>query len=313
MADPSGTQGSEPAVDTEVREAPAAPQAAPTAAPVAVEAPEPLNPMDYGAKDYVLDVVRTERGKFYQIIDDPANWEAPTRSGHWQVRDLVGHMIDVTEGYLTRWDMARRGEQPGALGLLVMASELDRVALTFRNLPREENINRLKASSDRLMAIFDSLTPEQWGSFNVTHVFMGPLPMFFYPAFQIMDYGVHTWDMRQGLGQTDAKVDERAAGVLVPYMFVGMLANTVDQKSAEGVDITYGIVVDGKWGGKWRVDVKDGKLTFAPTDDVSTLPAVFHFKDASDFVLTVFQRFEGGEATGDPQVIDKARHLFFRI
>ena len=71
----------------------------------------PINPMDYSAKDLVLDVVRTERGKFYQIIDDPANWEAPTRSGHWQVRDLVGHMIDVTEGYLTRWDMARRGEE----------------------------------------------------------------------------------------------------------------------------------------------------------------------------------------------------------
>ena len=269
--------------------------------------------MDYSAKDLVLDVVRTERGKFYQIIDVPENWESPTRSGHWQVRDLVGHMIDVTEGYLTRWDMARRGEEVQPLGLLVMASELDRVALTFRNLPREETINRLKASSDRLMAIFDSLTPEQWGSFNVTHVFMGPLPMFFYPAFQIMDYGVHTWDMRQGLGETDAKVDERAAGVLVPYMFVGMLQNTVDQQAAKGVNITYGIVVDGPWGGKWRVDVKDGALTFAPTDDVSALPAVFHFKDASDFVLTVFQRFEGGEATGDPQVIDKARHLFFRI
>ena len=69
-----------------------------------------INPMDYSAKDTVLDVVRTERGKFYSIIDDPKNWESPTRSGHWEVRDLVGHMIDVTEGYLTRWDMAHRGE-----------------------------------------------------------------------------------------------------------------------------------------------------------------------------------------------------------
>ncbi len=271
-----------------------------------------INPMDYSAKDLVLDVVRTERGKFYQIIDDPANWEAPTRSGHWQVRDLVGHMIDVTEGYLTRWDMARRGEEVQPLGLLVMASELDRVALTFRNLPREESINRLKASSDRLMAIFDSLTPEQWGSFNVTHVFMGPLPMFFYPAFQIMDYGVHGWDMRQGLGDTNATVDERAAGVLVPYMFI-LMQSTVDQESATGVDATYGIVVDGNWGGKWKVTVKDGQFTYEPVEDVGGLPAVFHFKDPSEFVLTAFQRIEGGEATGDPQVIDKARHLFFRI
>jgi uncharacterized protein (TIGR03083 family) len=268
--------------------------------------------MDYSAKDLVLDVVRTERGKFYQIIDVPQNWEAPTRSGHWEVRDLVGHMIDVTEGYLTRWDMARRGDEVQGLGLLVMAKELDRVALTFRTLPREEAISRLKSASDKLMTILDGLTAEQWGGFNVTHVFMGPLPAFFYPAFQIMDYGVHTWDMRQGLGETSATVDERAAGVLVPYMFI-LMQYTVDQESAQGVDATYGIVVDGDWGGKWRVQVKDGQFTYEPTDDVSSLPAVFHFTTPSEFVLTAFQRIEGGEASGDPEVIAKARHLFFRI
>jgi uncharacterized protein (TIGR03083 family) len=274
--------------------------------------PVAINPMDYSAKDLVLDVVKTERGKFYQIIDVPQNWESPTRSGHWEVRDLVGHMIDVTEGYLTRWDMARRGDPATGMGLTVMAQELDRVALTFRNLPREEAINRLKASSDRLMTLFNGMTADQWGGFNVTHVFMGPLPLFFYPAFQIMDYGVHTWDMRVGLGETNAKVDERAAGVLVPYMFI-LMQSTVDQDSARGVDATYGIVVDGEWGGKWRVQVKDGQFSYEPADDVSGLPAVFHYKDASDFVLTAFQRTDASEASGDPQVIDKARHLFFRI
>ena len=50
-----------------------------------------------------------------------------------------------------------------------------------------------------------------------------------------------------------------------------------------------------------------------PADDVSTLPAVLHYGDASEFVLTTFGRIEGGDATGDPQVIAKARGLFFRI
>lgn len=271
-----------------------------------------INPMDYSAKDVVLDVVRTERGKFYQIIDAPQNWESPTRSGHWEVRDLAGHLIDVTEGYLTRWDMARRGDEATALGLLVMAQELDRVALSHRNLPREEAISRLKASSDKLLTLFDQVSADEWGSFNITHVFMGPLPIFFYPAFQIMDYGVHTWDMRWGLGEKDAKLDERTAGVLVPYMFI-LMQSTVDQESAKGVDVAYGIIVDGEWGGQWRVQVKDGQLSYAPAEDVSGLAAVFHFKDASDFVLTTFGRMEGGEASGDPQVIEKARHLFFRI
>ncbi|HEV2236230.1 MAG TPA: maleylpyruvate isomerase family mycothiol-dependent enzyme [Ktedonobacterales bacterium] len=272
-----------------------------------------INPMDYSAKDLVLDVVRTERGKFYAIIDVPANWESPTKSGHWQVRDLVGHMIDVTEGYLSRWDMARRGDPaPAGLGTAAMAAELDRVALTFRNLPREEAISRLKASSDRLQALFAGMTAEQWGGFNVTHVFMGPLPLLFYPAFQIMDYGVHTWDMRWGLGEQDAKLDERAAGVLVPYMFILMMS-TVDQESARGVDLEYGIVVDGDWGGTWRAKVKDGQYSSEAVSDTSSLPATFHYRDASDFVLTTFQRGDYSQASGDPNAIATAQRLYFKI
>ena len=71
-----------------------------------------VNPMAYSSKDVVLDVVRTERGRFYDVIDKPSNWLVDTRCEGWQVRDMVGHMIDVTESYLTRWDMARNDEQP---------------------------------------------------------------------------------------------------------------------------------------------------------------------------------------------------------
>ncbi len=162
------------------------------------------------------------------------------------------------------------------------------------------------------MTIFNGLTADQWGGFNITHVFMGPLPTFFYPAFQIMDYGVHSWDMRWGLGDKNGKLDQRTAGVLVPYMFILMMS-TVDQESAKDVDIEYGIVVDGDWGGTWHVHVKDGQFTYEPADDVSNLPTTIHYADESEFVLTTFGRIEGGTATGDPATIEKARHLFFRI
>src|SRR5262245_27758624 len=116
-----------------------------------------VNPMAYSSKDVVLDVVRTERGRFYDVIDDPDNWTVDTRCEGWQVRDLVGHMIDVSEGYLARWDLARKGEEaPAALGWLVMADELNKGALAFRRLPRDEAIARLKSASDKLMASFDN-------------------------------------------------------------------------------------------------------------------------------------------------------------
>ncbi len=272
-----------------------------------------VNTMDYTAKPLMLDVIRTQRAHFYDLIDDPKNWEVQTRCTEWQVRDIAGHMIDVTEGYLDRWKMARENRPAESHGLLVMAQSLDENAKTFRRLPREQVIARLKADSDTMMAIFDALTADEWSNYLVTHPYMGPLPTLFYPAFHVMDYGVHTWDMVWGLGDKDAPMDERAAGVLVPYMLGALLPSTVDQNSAKDVDINMGIIVDGEWGGKWRVTVKDGQFAYEPTADVSNLPAVLHFPTESEFVLTAFQRIEGGEASGDPEIIRQVRHLFFRI
>src|SRR5713226_677857 len=210
--------------------------------------------MDYSGKDTVLDVVRTERATFYNIVDDPDNWYVQTRCTEWEVRDLVGHMIDVTEGYLARWEAARKGEQPGALGLQVMGEKLNDHALEFRKLSREEALNRLKADKAKMLAIFEKLTPEEWTSFIVTHPYMGPVPAGFYPAFQIMDYGIHPYDIEYGLGDKLAEIDEASAGIIIPYTFI-ISQYTVDEASAKGVDAVYGFEVSGPWGGKWRATV----------------------------------------------------------
>jgi uncharacterized protein (TIGR03083 family) len=273
----------------------------------------PVNSMDYSGKNTVLDVIRKESADFFAIVDDPENWNVQTRCTEWEVRDMVGHMIDVTEGYLSRWESARKNETRDTAGLLVMGESLNKNAQAHRSLPREEAIKRLKADYAKMMDIFEKLTPEEWSNFIVTHPYMGGLPTFFYPAFHVMDYGVHTWDMRWGLGEKDRKLDEATAGVLVPYMLYALLPSTVDQPSAKGVDVEYGIEVSGEWGGKWRATVKDGKFEAKPeTGNFDGCKAVFSF-DPSDFVLTAFQRFDGGTARGDQETIDKVRSLFFRI
>jgi hypothetical protein len=272
----------------------------------------PSNPMDYNAKDVVLDVARTERAKFYAIIDDPANWYVQTRCSEWEVRDMVGHMIDVTEGYLTAWDMARKGETGTPLGLKVMSDRLNEHAQALRSLSREEAISRLKRASDEMFVIFDALTADQWMGAVIPHPYMGPIPTCFYPSFQIIDYGIHTWDMKWGLGDKTGKLDERTAGILMPYMFI-VMQYTIDEGSAEGVDAAFGLIVDGEWGGQWRATIKDAQWTCVPADNLEGVRATFHFADASDFVLTTYQRFPGGETSGDPEVVDQIRHVFFKI
>ena len=273
----------------------------------------PVNSMDYGGKDTVLDVVRRESSDFFNLVDDPKNWKVQTRCTEWEVRDIVGHMIDVTEGYLTRWDKANKKESADSVGLLVMGRDLNDHAQAFRNLPREEAISRLKNDYAKMMTIFEKLTTDEWNNFMVTYPFMGPLPTLFYPAFHVMDYGVHTWDIRYGLGEKTRKLDERTAGVLIPYMLMALLPSTVDAKSAKGVNVQYGIEVTGEWGGKWRATMKDGKFEAKPeAGNFEGCDAIFSF-DASDFVLTAFQRFPGGAARGDYEVINKVRNLFFTI
>src|SRR3990172_9864860 len=114
----------------------------------------PVNSMDYSGKDTVLDVVRAESADFFKLVEDSSNWNVQTRCTEWEVRDMVGHMIDVTEGYLTRWEKARKGEPIDTAGLLVMGESLNKNAQSYRNLPRAEAIARLKADYAKMMDIF---------------------------------------------------------------------------------------------------------------------------------------------------------------
>jgi uncharacterized protein (TIGR03083 family) len=269
--------------------------------------------MLYSSKDVVLDVVRKEHAKFMDVVNNPDNWYVDTRCEGWQVRDLVGHMIDVTEAYLGRWELAEKGEQaPDGLGWVVMSTKLNEGALAHRNLSRDEAIARLNAAYNKMMSKFEALDENSWNNLMVSHVFSGPVPAFCYPAFHIMDYGVHTWDMHWGLGDKDGQLEERTAGVLVPYMFI-IWQYSVNQDEAAGKELTYGIDIDGEWGGKWLINVKDGQMSYQGVDDLSDAPAVLHFDNPSDMVLTTYQRFDGGEELGDPQVIEDARTIYFSI
>ncbi|HEX8967086.1 MAG TPA: maleylpyruvate isomerase N-terminal domain-containing protein, partial [Chloroflexota bacterium] len=69
-----------------------------------------VNVMEFAGKDFLLNLDRAERAEFYRLLDE-APWDGATASGHWQVRDLCGHLIDVTESYLERFAMERAGKE----------------------------------------------------------------------------------------------------------------------------------------------------------------------------------------------------------
>jgi hypothetical protein len=219
-------------------------------------------------------------------------------------------MIDVTEGYLERWAMARSGQEaPAPLGLPIMAQKLDEGATRFRSLSKEQAIERLKAASDKLFEIFDGLDEQQWSGEIVNHTYMGPLPAYFYAGFQLIDYSIHSWDIKVGLGR-DEPLSDAAAVTLIPFMFI-VIQYTVDAQRAEGLMTRFGIEISGPGGGSWCVNVDGTAVAYeegAPAD----CPVVFSFKP-SEFVLSTYQRMRGGTAAGDSALAERIRDLLFKI
>src|SRR2546425_7999863 len=274
--------------------------------------PARINTFAPEAKDHLLKVVGKARRGFTAPTGatSAGRWKTQPACTEWEIRDQVGHLVDVTEGYIKRFNLARAKEPfPEPLGVTGMAKMLDDAAKSFRTSTRTQLITRLKESSTKLFEIFDALTHDQWASEVVPHVYMGPLPASIYPVWQLVDYSVHSWDIRAGLGESQPLSDD-AATTLIPIMFI-VLQNTVDAEQAKGFDATWGVRVSGEQGGSWKLQLKDGKLTYEEAS-VAACPVVFNF-DPNDWVLTAYQRYPGGAAIGDRALAYKIRRLFFKI
>jgi hypothetical protein len=83
------------------------------------------NFMSYDSKDTLLPAVRKEAETFFALASDASAWQAPT-AHDWEVRDVVGHLVDVTESYFLGFDVARgTGTAADALGLVDMSRLLN--------------------------------------------------------------------------------------------------------------------------------------------------------------------------------------------
>jgi len=268
------------------------------------------NAMAYEAKDNLLRVVRQQAESFFALASAPGVWEAPTACPQWQVRDLVGHLIDVTESYFVGFDSARSGSPSAdALGTRVMQNRLDEAAKAHRGLSQGEAVDRLRNDFDKLMEMCGALGPDEWGGFTVPHKYMGPLPAFFYPTFQLMDYGVHSWDIRQGTGRAHG-LHADVADLLVPFMFILWQATANVPADSEPCEV--GIqVTSGHNAGTWKVGAGPEGVSYE-AGDVSGLPAVIEF-DPGSFVLTAFGRSNSGTIRGDVAVGERYLNSFFRI
>jgi uncharacterized protein (TIGR03083 family) len=268
------------------------------------------NAMTYEGKPTILRVVREQANEMFALADQPDAWDAPTACESWQVKDVIGHLVDTTEGYFRAFDIARGGANgPDAFGLVVMHERAGASAQTLAGtLTQAEMMARVRGDLDKMMGILEPLSEQEWGGLMVPHAYMGPVPAFIYAAGQLMDYGVHTWDIRQGSGNAHA-LSADAADLLVPFMFI--IWQSTIKPDADLSPFTIGIRVGGRNGGDFRVSVGAEGMTYEP-GSIDDLPTILEF-DAGSMVLTAFGRVNGGTAHGDQALADKFLNLFYRI
>ena len=266
------------------------------------------NFFDFASKDNLLRNVRTQSDQMLELASAPSAWEAPTAAGHWQVRDVIGHLVDTTEGYFSGFDIARSGgSAPDALGVRGMDAHVDAGALALRSVPQDELLVRLEKDRAEMFSIMEGLTAEDWNGLMVPHKYMGPIPSCFYPVAQLVDYGVHTWDIRQGTGVSHA-LDGDTADLLVPFCLI------VWQSTADCPDLdpfSLGLRISGRNATENRITVSSAGLAMEP-GAVDDLPLVLEF-DAASFVLTAMGRTNAGTARGDASLANQFCNMFFRI
>jgi uncharacterized protein (TIGR03083 family) len=249
----------------------------------------------YDAKDNLLHVLSREAEALFELAEASDSWTAPTASPLWEVRDVVGHLIDVTESYFIEFDAAQSGAAPAdPLGLTVMPERLDEGAKEHRILPRGDAMDRLRADFAKMIEICEALGPDQWAGLTVRHKYLGPLPAYFYPVFQLIDYAVHGWDIRQGTDRAHGLTGD-AADLLAPFMFI--LWQATAQIPADTKAYAVGVRVLGDNAAGYLVSIGPDGLSYAQ-QDVSGLPAVIEF-DAGSLVLTAFGRVNAGTIRGD--------------
>ena len=100
--------------------------------------------LDPASKGRLLGVLQRETEEMFDLAADPTRWHSPTACPGWELRDMIGHLVAETEGYLSAFDSrARRGvaaEQP--VGVAGMAKASDAAARALRDVPRDDLLER---------------------------------------------------------------------------------------------------------------------------------------------------------------------------
>ena len=256
------------------------------------------NFMSYESKDNLLEAIRRESAGMFALAEDPGSWKAPTGAGHWQVRDVVGHLDRHHGGLLRRLRRRARATATvaAAYGLPGMAARVDSQARAFRSVPREELVRAARADYAQMREIYEELTADEWTNLHRVALLHGPA------AGVLLSRRSSSWTTACTRG-TSARApggrtvcDGEAADLLVPFMFVLWKYTTVP---ADGEPVRASAFASRRARTPATRGCTSTARGWTTNRGRRRRPATVLEFDPGSFVLTAFGRRTAGTIRGD--------------
>lgn len=251
--------------------------------------------MDPASRTTLRAAIRREYEAMVDMASAEGAWELPTAAGEWEYRDVIGHLVAVTEGYFVSVDAARGNGEVAARDVMNFSADMDSDARALsRTVAKDDLLRRLDEDFTRMESIFASLTDEEWGSLTVTHGHFGPMPIFMFAIFQLVDYAVHSWDMREGTGRRHA-MDGTSADLL-SLLAIGLVPSMVhtDEDLKIGLQIASGPNASGHTVHTGGPDAAASSTPGIDDDVAATIEC-----DPASLILMWYGRFNTGTIRGD--------------
>ena len=94
------------------------------------------NFLEAASKGRIIQTLTRQASALFELADDPAHWQVATACEGWELRDMIGHLVDAIESSLTGFALARSGgDAPPPIGMAGMAKASDEAARAFREVP----------------------------------------------------------------------------------------------------------------------------------------------------------------------------------
>lgn len=160
-----------------------------------------------------------------------ADLDKPTVHTAWTVRQAFGHIIDATEMLATCLEKAKGGASEGTLRPEAMAPTMERDAIT-----RAEGMtlaaigSTFNTAAARLLGLLTEREAQGTWEELVPHPYLGTCPAIMIAGLALVDWFIHPWDIRDGLGQSPQPHPTHA--LLVTVGLIGLLPRRLDKQEA---------------------------------------------------------------------------------